>query len=83
MHSVLLIDEILRAVLAHVREGGNPNSEFARLATICQAWKDPVLDYLWETLPSTEPLLALLPTLKRENGVYVRSQSSRRDSGFC
>ncbi|KZV65164.1 hypothetical protein PENSPDRAFT_614381 [Peniophora sp. CONT] len=73
MHSVLLIDEILRAVFAQLREGGNPNSEFARLATICQAWKEPVLDYLWETLPSTEPLLALLPTLKRENGAYVLS----------
>ena len=73
MHSVLLIDEILRAVFAHLREGGNSNSDFARLATTCQAWKEPVLDHLWETLPSTEPLLALLPTLKRENGVYVRS----------
>ena len=34
---------------------------FYRLATVCRAWKDPALDYLWASLVSVGPLLALLP----------------------
>ena len=64
MHPVLLLDEVLRIILDHIDH--DPNrlpafKTFYRLATVCRAWKDPALDYLWASLVSIDPLLALLP----------------------
>ncbi|KAN0130949.1 hypothetical protein V8E53_011327 [Lactarius tabidus] len=64
MHPVLLLDEILRIVLDNIDSDSNRSSAlktFYRIATVCRAWKDPALDYLWESLASVDPLLALLP----------------------
>jgi hypothetical protein len=64
MHPVLLLDEVLRIILDHI----DPDSSrppalktFYCLAAVCRAWKDPALDYLWTSLVSVDPLLALLP----------------------
>jgi hypothetical protein len=76
MHQVLLIDEILRNIFTDVeRDTGDRKARldaFFRLATVCRAWKDPALDFLWESLASTDPLVALLPTVENKNGNYVR-----------
>jgi hypothetical protein len=66
MHRVLLLDEVLRIILDHIDHDSNPRHRpafktFYRLATVCRAWKDPALDYLWASLVSVDPLLALLP----------------------
>jgi len=64
MHPVLLLDEILRIILDHIDHDSNrllASKTFYRLATVCRAWKDPALDYLWASLVSIDPLLALLP----------------------
>ena len=64
MHPVLLIDEVLRIILDHIDQDSNrlpAFKTFYRLATVCRAWKDPALDYLWASLVSVDPLLALLP----------------------
>jgi len=64
MHPVLLIDEVLRIILDHIDQDTitlPAPKTFCRLATVCRAWKDPALDYLWLSLASVDPLLALLP----------------------
>ena len=64
MHSVLLLDEVIRIVLDNIDSDSNRSSAiktFYRIATVCRAWKDPALDYLWASLTSVDPLLALLP----------------------
>ncbi|KAF8269810.1 hypothetical protein EI94DRAFT_1896223 [Lactarius quietus] len=64
MHPVLLLDEVLRIVLDNIDNDFNRSSvlkTFYRIATVCRAWKDPALDYLWASLASVDPLLALLP----------------------
>jgi hypothetical protein len=64
MHPVLLLDEVLRMILDHIDHDSNripALKTFYRLATVCRAWKDPALDYLWASLFSVDPLLALLP----------------------
>jgi hypothetical protein len=64
MHPVLLIDELLRIILDHIDRDLNRLpvlKTFYRLAIVCRAWKDPALDYLWASLSSVDPLLALLP----------------------
>jgi hypothetical protein len=64
MHPVLLLDEVLRIILDHIDPDSNNRpafNTFYRLATVCRAWKDPALDYLWASLVSIDPLLALLP----------------------
>ncbi|KAI0033925.1 hypothetical protein K488DRAFT_84473 [Vararia minispora EC-137] len=75
MHRVLLIDEILRAIFVQVGDENEIKNTsrraFARLATVCHAWKDPALDFLWARLPSTDPLVALLPTAKYHDGAYA------------
>ncbi|KAI0312396.1 hypothetical protein OF83DRAFT_1176675 [Amylostereum chailletii] len=74
MHHVLLIDEILRSVFAHVDDDANRNAvldAFARLAVVCRAWKDPALDVLWESLSSMDPLFALLPSVSRSSDSFT------------
>jgi hypothetical protein len=64
MHPVLLLDEILRIILDHTDRDLDrlpALKTFYHLATVCRAWKDPALDYLWASLASVDPLLALLP----------------------
>ena len=64
MHSVLLLDEIVRIILDHIDRDLDrlpALKTFYHLATVCRAWKDPALDYLWASLASVDPLLALLP----------------------
>jgi len=64
MHTVLLLDEVLRIILDHIDHDSNHRPAFKtfyRLATVCRAWRDPALDYLWASLVSIDPLLALLP----------------------
>ncbi|KAH9166354.1 hypothetical protein EDB89DRAFT_224142 [Lactarius sanguifluus] len=64
MHPVLLLDEVLRIVLDNIDSDSNRSSAlktFYCIATVCRAWKDPALDYLWASLASMDPLLALLP----------------------
>jgi hypothetical protein len=64
MHPVLLLDEVFRMILDHIDRDLDhlpALSAFYRLATVCRAWKDPALDYLWASLASVDPLLALLP----------------------
>jgi hypothetical protein len=64
MHPVLLLDEVLRMILDHIDRDSNrlpALKTFYHLATVCRAWKDPALDYLWASLVSVDPLLALLP----------------------
>ncbi|KAI0061014.1 hypothetical protein BV25DRAFT_1917282 [Artomyces pyxidatus] len=84
MHSVLLIDEILRAIFDHLDgDFDRPPvvQSFARLATVCHAWKDPVLDYLWDSLGSVDPLLALLPNVTRvDNGYQLTSETVSQDA---
>ncbi|KAI0040963.1 hypothetical protein FA95DRAFT_1502049 [Auriscalpium vulgare] len=68
MHPILLIDEVLRVIFDHIDNEPNRvpvRRTFARLATVCHAWKEPALDYLWNTLASIDPLLSLLPDIKR------------------
>jgi hypothetical protein len=64
MHSVLLLDEVFRIILDHIDRDLDrlpALKTFYHVATVCQAWKDPALDYLWASLASVDPLLALLP----------------------
>ena len=64
MHPVLLLDEVLRIILDHIDRDLDRSlafKTFYHLATVCRAWKDPALDYLWASLASIDPLLALLP----------------------
>lgn len=64
MHPVLLLDEVLRIILDHIHHDSSrllALKTFYRLAIVCRAWKDPALDYLWVSLASVDPLLALLP----------------------
>jgi hypothetical protein len=64
MHRVLLLDEVLRTILDHIDHDSNrlpALKTFYCLARVCRAWKDPALDYLWASLVSVDPLLALLP----------------------
>ena len=64
MHPVLLLDEVLRMIFDHIDHDSNrlpALKTFYRLATVCRAWKDPALDYLWASLVSVDPLLALFP----------------------
>ncbi len=64
MHPVLLLDEVLRIIFNHIDRDLNrlpALKTFYCLATVCHAWKDPALDYLWASLASVDPLLALLP----------------------
>jgi hypothetical protein len=64
MHPVLLLDEVLRIILDHIDRDLDrlpARKTFYHLATVCRAWKDPALDYLWASLASVDPLLALLP----------------------
>lgn len=64
MHPVLLLDEVLRIILDHIDHDLNhlpALKTFYRLSIVCRAWKDPALDYLWASLSSVDPLLALLP----------------------
>src|SRR6267154_2682257 len=64
MHPVLLLDEVFRIILDHVERDLDrlpALKTFYYLATVCRAWKDPALDYLWASLASVDPLLALLP----------------------
>ena len=64
MHPVLLLDEVLRIILDHIDRDFDRSpalKAFYHLATVCRAWKDPALDYLWASLASVDPLLALLP----------------------
>ncbi|KAI0305869.1 hypothetical protein B0F90DRAFT_1694095 [Multifurca ochricompacta] len=64
MHPVLLLDEVLRIILDNIDRDPIRSSAlktFYHLATVCRAWKDPSLDYLWASLSSIDPLLALLP----------------------
>jgi hypothetical protein len=78
MHPVLLIDEILRIVLDNIDSDSNRSSAlktFYRIATVCRAWKDPALDYLWESLASVDPLLALLPNHVSEHPRYLSGMS--------
>ena len=78
MHPVLLIDEILRIVLDNIDSDSNRSSAlktFYRIATVCRAWKDPALDYLWASLASVDPLLALLPGHVSEHPQYLIDMS--------
>lgn len=78
MHPVLLIDEILRIVLDNIDSDSNRSSAlktFYRIATVCRAWKDPALDYLWASLTSVDPLLALLPGHVSEHLRYLIGMS--------
>lgn len=64
MHPVLLLDEIFRIILDHIDHDLDrlpALKTFYHLATVCRAWKDPALDYLWASLASVDPLLDLLP----------------------
>jgi len=64
MHPVLLLDEVLRIILDHIDRDLDrlpALKTFYHLATVCRAWKDPALDYLWASLASVDHLLALLP----------------------
>ena len=64
MHLALLLDEVLRIILDHIDRDLDrlpALKTFYHLATVCRAWKDPALDYLWASLASVDPLLALLP----------------------
>ncbi|KAH9975972.1 hypothetical protein BGW80DRAFT_1168772 [Lactifluus volemus] len=64
MHPALLLDEILRFILDNIDHDPNRSlalKSFYRLASVCRAWKDPALDYLWASLSSIDHLLALLP----------------------
>lgn len=61
MHPVLLLDEVFRIILDHLDRDLPALKTFYRLATVCRAWKDPALDYLWASLASVDTLLALLP----------------------
>ncbi|KAI9458099.1 hypothetical protein F5148DRAFT_1017090 [Russula earlei] len=80
MHPVLLIDEVLRIIFDHVDHHPSPPSDlkaFYRLATVCRAWKDPALDYLWSSLVSVDPLLALLPRVS-DAPSYIPSDALAR-----
>ena len=75
MHQVLLLDELLRLIFAHIDDNGNPKAAlaaFARLAVVCRAWNDPASDFLWDSLLAVDPLFALLPTVIRTNDTLVR-----------
>lgn len=57
MHSVLLIDEILRHIFLFC---SYDRASLVSAAQSCKAWKDPALDFLWYRLTSIEPLLLIL-----------------------
>ena len=76
MHSVLLLDELLRIILDHIDRDLNrlpALKTFYRLSIVCRAWKDPALDYLWATLSSVDPLIALLPHVSVLPATYLLS----------
>jgi hypothetical protein len=61
MHQALLIDEILRHMVAF-----SDNAELAVLARTCRIFQDPALDRLWSVLYSPAPLLRLLPAVSED-----------------
>ena len=62
MHPALLIDEVLQLIFDFCADIPNtePKWTYAQLARCCRAWKDPVLDRLWDRLNGVGPLLALV-----------------------
>ncbi|TFY52495.1 hypothetical protein EVG20_g10524, partial [Dentipellis fragilis] len=74
MHQVLLIDEILRNIFAQINNVAlrPPHlRNFASCARVCKAWKDPALDFLWESLGTMDPLLYLIPGVTRVGDAYT------------
>lgn len=61
MHSVLLIDEILRNIFSLCLYHDRPRHDLVSASRSCKSWKDPALDLVWDRLTSFEPLLLLLP----------------------
>ncbi|KAJ7696569.1 hypothetical protein B0H17DRAFT_1198080 [Mycena rosella] len=66
MHSALLLDDVLRQILALCPVGCLP-----AVASSCQAWRDPALDGIWCHIGSLVPLLNLIPGLLCVDGVYT------------
>lgn len=80
MHRVLLIDEILRGVFEHIDGDVDVDRQpvrytFASLARVCQAWRDPALDFLWRFQHSTDPLFSLIPGAVLKENTTVRPRS--------
>ena len=75
MHTVLLIDEVLRLILDNCWGGHEPRQTLATLARCCKAWKDPALDTLWSSITTLAPLLALKTTKQDVVGVLYRQSA--------
>lgn len=73
--SVLSNTDILSAVFEHFCVPTDRVFLY-KAAVTCKAFKEPVLDRLWETLPSLFPLLKLLPSFQLRNGHWVSIATS-------
>lgn len=73
MHSALIIDEVLEAMLEHCADwsGADYRWTLCQLARCCKAWKDPALDRLWKRLDAVEPLNRLGCTSETEVRVTI------------
>ncbi|KAF8132437.1 hypothetical protein EV363DRAFT_1259950 [Boletus edulis] len=60
MHPALQIQEILLNIFGHCFPPGGATADLAALARTCHAFKDPVLDVLWEELFDLSPLARCL-----------------------
>ncbi|CAK5267658.1 unnamed protein product [Mycena citricolor] len=65
MHSVLLLDDVLRQILDLC-----PLPSLTAAARCCRAWNDPALDALWCYVCSLGPLIQLIDGVARVDGVY-------------
>lgn len=71
MHSVLLIDEILRNIFNLCLYHDRHRHTLVSASRSCKSWKDPALDLVWARLTSFKPLLLLLPGILVIDGEYV------------
>lgn len=71
MHSVLLIDEILRHIFYLCLYHDRHRHTLVSASRSCKSWRDPALDLVWDRLTSFEPLLLLLPGVLVIDGEYV------------
>ncbi|KAH9950459.1 hypothetical protein B0H21DRAFT_819261 [Amylocystis lapponica] len=75
-HRALFIDEILAAVLIHIRINDRnwrpvtPYKTLARLALSCRSFTEPALNVLWARQTSLMPLLRVFPTFCTHSGDF-------------
>ncbi|KAG2006699.1 hypothetical protein CC2G_014455 [Coprinopsis cinerea AmutBmut pab1-1] len=62
--------DLLSVVISSLKDTTEGRAVLSKAALVCQSFKEPALDALWEKLDSCVPLLKLLPNLKESESTY-------------